>query len=116
MEIIHAEQLAEHGGRAGVRDENALEAALARPRHLLAYEPQATVLQLAAALCVGLARDHPFVDGNKRVALLATYTFLALNGLELEAAESEAADTIERVAAGTLDEPTLADWLQRSTR
>lgn len=111
VEIIHLEQIAEHGGRAGLRDENALESALARPRQLLAYEDVTTLPLLAAALCIGLARNHPFIDGNKRVALLAPYTFLALNGHELDADEMDAADTVESVAAGSLDEHDLAAWI-----
>lgn len=111
VEILHLEQISEHGGRPGVRDENALESALARPPQLFTYDEGVTLPRLAAALCIGLARDHPFVDGNKRVALLATYAFLAINGWVLEADELDAAATIESLAAGTLAEPTLADWI-----
>lgn len=110
VEIIHLEQITEHGGRAGLRDETLLESALARPRQRLAYDEGSTIPQLAAAMCIGLAQNHPFMDGNKRVALLATYTFLALNGLELEANETDAADVIESLA-GSLDEGGLAVWL-----
>lgn len=112
IEIVHREQLAEHGGRAGLRDAHALEAALARPRQRHAYDPSATLPHLAAALCIGLARGHPFVDGNKRVALLATYTFLALNGRMLEADEMELAGVIEAVAAGEMTETRLTRWLE----
>ena len=111
VEILHLEQIAEHGGRPGLRDENALESALARPRQLYAYEDEVTLPRLAAALCIGLARDHPLVDGNKRVALLATYTFLAINGMRLNADERATAETIEAVAAGQLAEEVLADWI-----
>ena len=72
VEITHLEQIAEHGGRPGLRDENALEPALARPRQLRAYEEDTTLPRLAAALCIGLARNHPFIGGNKLVALLTT--------------------------------------------
>lgn len=116
VEVIHLEQIAEHGGRPGLRDENVLESALARPRQLLTYEEGTTLPRLAAALCIGLARDHPFIDGNKRVALLATYTSLALNGHELDADEMDAADTVESVAGGSLDEIDLAAWIARHIR
>ena len=111
VEIIHLEQVAEHGGRPGLRDGNALESALARPRQLLTYDAGATLSRLAAALGVGIARNHPFTDGNKRVALLAMYTFLALNGRTLAADEMDAAETTESVAAGLLDEEQLAEWI-----
>ncbi len=113
VEILHVEQIAEHGGRSGLRDENALESALARPRQLFTSGESAPLPRLAAVLCIGLARDHPFIDGNKRVALLATYTFLALNGHELAAEESAAAETIESVASASLDEADLASWIAR---
>ncbi len=113
VEILHLEQIAEHGGRPGLRDENALESALAGPRQLFAYRGSMTLPQLAAALCIGLAKDHPFIDGNKRVALLATYTFLAINGSILDADETETAETIEAVAADRLDESALASWIAR---
>jgi death on curing protein len=111
VEILHHEQIAEHGGRPGLRDGRSLESALARPRQLLAHEQDVTLPRLAAALCIGLARNHPFVDGNKRVALLATYAFLAINGRRLEADEGETAETIERVAAGKVTESQLSDWI-----
>lgn len=112
VEILHLEQIAEHGGRPGTRDENALESAIARPRQLASYESDVSLPRLAASLCIGLARNHPFVDGNKRVALVATYAFLALNGWRLEADETEAAETIESVAAGVLGEAQLTTWIE----
>jgi len=111
VEIIHLEQIAEHGGRPGVRDENVLESALARPRQLETYEEGVTLPRLAAALCIGIARNRAFVDGNQRVALLATYAFLRVNGPELDADEMEAAETIESAAAGSLDDVALNDWI-----
>lgn len=111
VEIIHLEQIAEHGGRPGLRDENLLESALARPRQLLTYGEDVTLPRLAAALCIGIARNHAFVDGNKPVALLATCAFLRVNGQELNADEMEAAETIESVAAGSVDELALTDWI-----
>jgi death on curing protein len=116
VEILHIEQIAEHGGRPGLRDENALESALARPRQLFAYEEDVPLPRLAATLCIGLARDHPFVDGNKRVALLATYTFLAVNGRLLDADETDVAETIESVAAGRLSEIALTSWIAGRVR
>lgn len=115
VEILHFEQIAEHGGRPGLRDENALESALARPRQLFTYRGNATLPRLAAALCIGLAKGHPFVDGNKRVALLATYSFLAINGLFLDADETETAETIEAIAAGHLGEAALTRWIAAPT-
>lgn len=112
VEILHLEQIAEHGGRPGLRDANALESALARPRQQFTYRPGSTLAELAATLCIDLAKGHPFVDGNKRVALLATYTFLAINGLILDADETETAETIESAAAGAGDETGLAGWLE----
>ena len=111
VEILHLEQIAEHGGRPGVRDENALEGALARPRQMWTYDAPTTLPKLAAALCMGLAKGHAFADGNKRVALLATYTFLAVNGLVLDADESNAADRIDAIAGGRVDESALAQWI-----
>src|SRR5918992_3875123 len=111
VEILHIEQIAEHGGRPGLRDEAALESALARPRQLFTYEEEVALPHLAAALCIGLARGHPFVDGNKRVALLASYAFLAINGRRLEADETQTAETIELVAAGRLSEKRLTSWI-----
>ena len=111
VEIIHLEQIAEHGGRPGLRAGNLLESALARPRQLLTYQEGVTLPRLAAALCIGIARNHAFVDGNKRVALLAMYAFLRVNGQELDADEMEAAETIESVAAGVLGELALTDWI-----
>ncbi|MGH2444715.1 MAG: type II toxin-antitoxin system death-on-curing family toxin [Candidatus Limnocylindria bacterium] len=116
VEILHLEQIAEHSGRRGLRDENALESALARPRQLYTYRRSAPLPRLAAALCIGIAKGHPFVDGNKRVALLATYTFLAINGLVLDADETETAETIEAVAAGHLGEAALAKWIAAHVR
>lgn len=111
VQILHHEQIAEHGGRAGLRDENGLEASLARPRQQFAYGEATTLPDLAATLCIGIARNRPFVDGNKRVALLATYTFLALNGCLLDADEIEAAEIIESVATGAIGEAELAVWV-----
>ncbi len=110
----HAEQIAEHGGAPGVRDRGLLDSALARPRNLVAYgEP--SVFRLAAAYAFGIARNHPFVDGNKRTALVAAATFLLLNGYELAAPEAEAVGVILRLADGSVDEGALAAWLERNS-
>lgn len=116
VELIHLEQLAEHGGRSGLRDPNALESAVARCRQRRTYNADATLPELAAALCHGLVRGHPFVDGNKRVGFLAAYTFLALNGLELDAQDEDVVSTIDGLAAGSVSEAALAAWLTAHSR
>jgi death-on-curing protein len=111
LELLHDESLAEHGGRPGLRDEGLLESALARPHQLLAYgEPD--LAALAAAYGFGMARNHPFVDGNKRAAFLATGLFLALNGQRLVTTQAEATLTILALAAGDLPEDAFAQWLR----
>ncbi|QKS29603.1 MAG: type II toxin-antitoxin system death-on-curing family toxin [Candidatus Accumulibacter similis] len=111
IELLHDESLAEHGGDSGLRDEGLLESALARPLNLAIYG-QADVADLAAAYGVGLAKNHPFVDGNKRVAFLAVGLFLALNGWRLVANPADATLTMLAVAAGEIDEATFARWLR----
>lgn len=111
IELLHDESLAEHGGASGLRDEGLLESALARPLNLAVYG-QAEVADLAAAYGVGLAKNHPFVDGNKRVAFLAVGLFLALNGWRLIASQADATLTLLAVAAGEIDEATFARWLR----
>jgi death on curing protein len=109
---LHEEQLEEHGGAAGLRDENALHSALARPQQIAAYEPEATVFRLAAAYAFGLTRNHPFVDGNKRIAFIAAGTFLSLNGWYLDALEREAETMMIGLSARSIDEHIFADWLK----
>lgn len=112
---VHAEQLAEHGGAEGVRDAGLLESAIARPLNLAAYgEPD--VAALAAAYGFGIVRNQPFVDGNKRTGLIAPELFLALNGYGLIADDTECVLTILALAAGTLDEAGLADWVRTRLR
>jgi death-on-curing protein len=107
----HAEQLAEHGGGEGVRDAGALESAMARPVNLSLYgEPDAAAL--AAAYAFGIARNHPFVDGNKRTAAVIAETFLMLNGFRLDASDAELVVAILALAAGELSEEELADWFR----
>ena len=107
----HAEQIAEHGGGVGVRDANLLDSAMARPRNFAAYgDPDAAAL--AAAYAYGIARNHPFVDGNKRTAAVVSETFLLLNGLTLMASDAELVVTFLALAAGELSEEELADWFR----
>lgn len=110
---MHREQIAEHGGSPGVRHEGLIDSALARPQHKYAYEPNAGLPTLAAAYGYGLARKHGFVDGNKRIAFMARYVFLRLNGLELDAPEPEVVVVMEDVAAGKRTELQLADWIRQ---
>jgi|ERR1700689_2703703 death-on-curing protein len=113
--LLHSETLAEHGGLAGVRDPGLLDSALARPRNLHAYEPESDLARLAAAYGFGLARNHPFNDGNKRAAFLAIGLFLQINGRELTADPVEAIAVILSLAEGTLGEPKLAEWIRRNS-
>ena len=114
---IHDRQVAEHGGSAGVRDDALLESALARPEHLQAYgDPAPDLPDLAAALAYGLARNHPFVDGNKRTAHVAYRTFLVLNGAELIAADEEKYLQMLALAEGKLTERDFAAWLRERLR
>lgn len=107
----HAEQLAEHGGGVGTRDPSLLESAMARPRNLAAYgEPDAAAL--AAAYAYGIARNHPFVDGNKRTAAVVSETFLMLNGYGLDASDAELVVAFLALAAGELSEAETADWFR----
>lgn len=111
----HDEQLAEHGGNPGIRDAGLLESALARPLNLAAYgKPDAG--DLAAAYAFGLAKNHPFIDGNKRTAFVALELFLALNGRELTADDARCVVTMLAVAAGTMTEAMLADWIRRNSK
>jgi death on curing protein len=114
---IHDEALHEYGGLAGVRDMGLLEGAIDRARNRLEYEPKSTLFYLAAALCVGITKNHPFIDGNKRTALLATRAFLFQNGYELEPREEDEVLTMIAVADGSISEQPLAKWLkENSTR
>ena len=111
----HAELIAEHGGATGVRDHGLLESALARPRNLAAYgEP--TAFDLAAAYAFGIAKNHPFLDGNKRVAFVASVTFLELNGWQFAATEEATAAAFLDLAGGNLTEHELSRWLEENSR
>ena len=110
-EAAHAEQLAEHGGGEGVRDAGLLDSAMARPQNLATYgEPD--LAALAAAYGFGIARNHPFIDGNKRTAAVVAETFLALNGYLLTASDAELVVAMLALAAGELSEDELADWFR----
>ncbi len=111
LQAVHLEQLAEHGGGAGTREQALFESALARPQNLAHYG-NPDVFDLAAAYAVGLAKNPPFVDGNKRTAYVAMELFLILNGTQLTADDASAMLTMLAVAAGDIDEPTLAQWLR----
>ena len=112
---IHAEQIAEHGGLDGIRDQGLLESAMARAENLAVYgEPD--VCDLTAAYAYGLARNHPFADGNKRTAFVVSATFLILNGRDLTATEVEVVETFLKLAAGELTEAELAGWFRVRSR
>ena len=115
LELLHEESLSLHGGASGLRDEGLLESALARPLNLASYgEPD--LAALAAAYGVGLAKNHPFVDGNKRAAFLAVGLFLGLNGYRLVTTQAEATLTVLGVAAGEIDEDSFAAWIREHTQ
>jgi death-on-curing protein len=114
--IAHDLELAAHGGSAGIRDSGLLESALARPRNLLAYADSAPSLTaLAAAYAFGISSNHPFVDGNKRTALLVSFAFLDVNGIEVIASQEDAFITILGLAAGEISEEQLAQWFEGNT-
>lgn len=111
---IHDRQLAEHGGGTGVRDESLLDSALARPQQAFAYgDPPPDIAALAASLAFGLARNHPFVDGNKRTAHVCYRVFLALNDSELVASQEEKYIAMLSLAEGSLGEAEFAQWLRK---
>jgi death on curing protein len=114
--VIHQMQLAEHGGASGVRDQGLLESAMDRPRNLFSYsDPPASVFQLAASYAYGLAKNHAFVDGNKRTALVVCLSFLRQNGFTLTASQEARYLTFYGLAAGTVTEAELAAWLRLSS-
>lgn len=115
LELLHDESLAEHGGASGLRDEGLLESVLARPIHL-SPSGDPDVAAFAAAYGTGLAKNHPFVDGNKRVAFLATGLFLALNGRRLRVSQADATLTVLGVAAGIVSEEEFAAWIRAHLR
>jgi death-on-curing protein len=114
VDVIHSEMLREHGGAPGVRQggEDLIESALARPRNRLAYSPESDLPTLAAAYLAGLAKNHGYVDGNKRVGFACAATFLRLNGLRLTASEPEAYDAVVGLVEGRDSEEQIAAWVR----
>lgn len=112
VEAIQLDQVREHGGLAGLRDENLLEAALAQPRHQWSYKRRPDLPRLAAAYAYGLTRNHPFHDGNKRVAFVTALVFLGLNGRDVVADEADVVAVMLRAAAGRITEVALAKWFR----
>ncbi len=114
--LLHGESLAEHGGAPGIRDEGLLDSALGRPVNQYAYGGVSDVVQLAAAYAFGIARNHPFLDGNKRAALTAAGVFLRLNGKRLQADKIDAYRATLALAAGEISEDEFAAWLRANSR
>ena len=112
VDSIHVDQLREHGGLPGVRDENALDAALARARQKWHYQPTSDLATLAAAYAFGLASAHAFSDGNKRTAFVTKMTFLGLNAKDLSATEVDVVQMMVALAGGEMTEAVLADWIR----
>ena len=113
--LLHGESLADHGGASGIRDEGLLDSALARPLNLVAYgEPD--LAALAAAYGFGIAKNHPFVDGNKRAAFLAVGLFLFLNGQRLKVTQADATVMVLALAAGEIDEAAFANWIRSNSK
>jgi death-on-curing protein len=114
VRVIHQNQIQQHGGSLGIRDENLLAASLARPKHLFAYgEPD--LFDLAAAYGYGLAKNHPFIDGNKRTAFMVMYVFLGLNRYLIEVPEKEVVQIMERLATDEENQESLAQWLRENS-
>lgn len=112
---LHNESLALFGGSPGIRDSDLLESALSRPIHRFTYEEDVSIFALAATYCHSIVKNHAFVDGNKRVGLLSGRAFLFLNGFHLSPDQVETVQMIEGLAAGTVGETELADWLERNS-
>ena len=111
---LHAISVAEFGGSAGIRDDGLLESALDRPKNLFAYGDNPSIFELAAAYCVGIVKNHPFLDGNKRAGVLTIRAFLRLNGHLFEPSEAEEVVMIMALAAGKADEEALAGWISEN--
>ena len=111
-DAIHTDMLITHGGLPGLRDDALLESALTRPRQRFAYDPACDLASMAASYGYGLARDHPYADGNKRVAFVVMAVFLGLNGLDLITDEADVVATMTALAAGELEEEPLAQWIR----
>ncbi len=113
--VVHSRQLAEHGGSDGLRDETLLDSALSKPRNVFAYADDATLPRLAASYAFGLARNHAFIDGNKRTALVISEGFLRLNGLKVVSTPEEKYFTFLHLADGSLSEEELTAWFTQHT-
>jgi death-on-curing protein len=111
---IHEIQLAEHGGKIGIRDEGLLDSALGRPEHLAYYDPSADLAAIAAAYAFGIAKKHPFIDGNKRTAFVAMELFIVDNGGQLTADDASALMAMLRLEAGEISESEFAEWIRRN--
>jgi|SRR5579859_6312722 len=116
VDAVHLDQLREHGGLLGMRDENALEAALMRPRQKWNYDETVDVVTLGGAYCYGLVTNHPYQDGNKRIGFLAMVTFLGLNGYAFHATDSDVVTEIVALAGGRRSEKQLVDWVRRQNK
>lgn len=116
VDEAHFRQIREHGGAHGLRDENALESALARPQQRRHDQADISLAALAAAYAYGLVRDHSYIDGNKRVALVVMVAFLERNGVELSATNAEVLSIMLGLAAGEMSEPDLAKWIEAHAR
>ncbi len=110
---VHQTLLTEHGGASGIRDETLLESALNRPRQRFVYADNLSIFDLASSYCFGLTKNHPFVDGNKRIALTVSAIFLEINGYSLDAPEPDAVVVIEGVSSGSLTEDNLSNWFRK---
>ena len=111
-QAIHLDQIKQHGGAYGIRDIGLLESALNRPKNKWIYNPMSSLFELAASLGIGIAKNHPFVDGNKRTSFLLMYVFLALNGFLIESSEEEVVAVMLEVANGSKNEKKLSIWLE----
>ena len=114
VDAVHHDQLREHGGLSGIRDENVLESALARPQQKWHYDNEkADIPSLAAAYAFGIVKNHPYRDGNKRIGFLAMVTFMGINGCELDVADANVVDEIRALASGDVQEAELAQWIRK---
>lgn len=116
VDAIHADQVRQHGGVPGARDENVLESALARPRQKWEFDETADVALLAASYAFGFARNHPYADGNKRIAFLTLITFLGINDYDFETTDEDVVATTLALADGSVTETELADWVRARTK
>ncbi len=114
-EAIHLDQIKQHGGSFGIRDEGLLESALDRPKNSWHYQPNSSIFELASLLGIGIAKNHPFIDGNKRTSFLLMYVFLAMNGFKIDTSENEVVRVMIKVADGSINETELANWLEKNS-